>query len=996
MATVYRALPIGGVTEVAIKVLHPALREAIGGSRFIREIEILSRLDHSSILPLLDWYEGPELLYYVMPLVRGETLRSRLAREGALPIPSAMGICRQILSAVGCAHESNVVHRDIKPENVLLDGDKAIVADFGIARAIIRSGTDTLSTTGLVLGTPKYMSPEQAVGSDKADGRSDLYSVGCVLYEMLSGSAPFDGSSAHAIQARHLHEPPPPLVVVRPAAAPYLQQVVEKALSKNPADRHPSAAEFLAALNSAAEAQARPRPARGRFPWRRASLAAVAVGVVAIAIYQATYRNASNADGYVVFPFRAVSGKQPRLGTETATRLVWRSLARWDDLGLIDGTVVEDRFRALKTPTPSLEQAAALTRSLGGGSLVWGELEQVADSVAMRMTLYDVRRDQPVPIRRTEGWLTVADDSLASASGLLKRVDEITRRLFDAEVPGLPRALVTTTSLAALRSMLGGDSALLRWNLPLARERYRQAFTEDPGYAVPRLRFAQAAAWENAAVSDWLPVAESALLGREQLSPQETLEAEALVALGRGDFPRSCQLYRQIVARDSLSVGGWLGLGDCQTNDTLVVRSNDPPGWRFRGSYTAGIAAYRHALTLVPLTHLVFGSAALSRLTSKLLLDPGMTMRGSAGDGQAFAAFPSLRGDSVVLVPQPIDSVVAGRGIPSTLGAALVRNRRTLLDITSAWHARYPASRTAATAFGQALELSGRITSLYPTEPSALKMVRDARQLDAQARTDIALAAWEVGLLLKARQFTLARGLADSALRWTPRNAEEGRKLAGLAVLLRRNEAAASLLGAFGTRNFADGNGRFFKAGSILAEPAYRLLIYAAQGGPEDSIIRLADRLERQVARNVATDTAAAVADALTFRPRLLAFPILAAPTGEGYSPVRVQLALMRGDRATALRELGTIRNLPGTYDPPDFIVLEAGLLAMAGDTLGARRRLETLFDTPDALGMDLFDDVALAAAWGRGVLLYRDLGGNLASRGLDSALTAIHRGATR
>jgi serine/threonine-protein kinase len=203
MATVYLAHDLKHDRRVALKLLHPELATTLGPERFLREIHLTARLDHPHILPVFDSGAAGGLLWYTMPYVEGESLRDRLRREGQLPVEIAVRLAREVADALDCAHQQGVVHRDIKPENILLARGHARVADFGVARAVEAAGAGQLTETGLAVGTPAYMSPEQARGSP-VDARSDLYALGCVLYEMLAGEAPYTGPSAQAITAKRL------------------------------------------------------------------------------------------------------------------------------------------------------------------------------------------------------------------------------------------------------------------------------------------------------------------------------------------------------------------------------------------------------------------------------------------------------------------------------------------------------------------------------------------------------------------------------------------------------------------------------------------------------------------------------------------------------------------------------------------------------------------------------------------------------------------------
>ncbi|HSE52449.1 MAG TPA: protein kinase [Gemmatimonadales bacterium] len=264
MATVYLASDLRHEREVAIKVLHPDLGAVLGSERFLSEIKTTARLQHPHILPLLDSGEADGLLYYVMPYVRGETLRARLARERQLPLDDALQIAREVADALGAAHALGIIHRDIKPENILLQGGHALVADFGIALAVQHAGGARMTQTGLSLGTPQYMSPEQAMGERAVDARSDIYALGAVTYEMLTGDPPFTGATVQAIIAKALTERPVPPSTVRDTVPPGVEQAVLRALAKLPADRFGSAAEFVAALRDDASVTLADAMTRGR------------------------------------------------------------------------------------------------------------------------------------------------------------------------------------------------------------------------------------------------------------------------------------------------------------------------------------------------------------------------------------------------------------------------------------------------------------------------------------------------------------------------------------------------------------------------------------------------------------------------------------------------------------------------------------------------------------------------------------------------------------
>jgi TolB-like protein/Flp pilus assembly protein TadD len=247
MATVFRAQDVKHDRPVAVKVLHPSLALSLGPDRFLREIEIAARLQHPHIVPLYDSGRAGDLLYYVMPFVDGESLRQRIEREPRLPLDEALQIARAVAAALDYAHRHQVVHRDIKPENVMLHDGEAVVTDFGIAKAVT-AAADRLTQTGSAVGTPAYMSPEQAGGEAELDGRSDIYSLGAMLFEMLTGTAPYTGPTVQAVMAKLFTQPVPSLRSLREGVPDWLEQAVRKALSKAPADRFPTATQFAQAL----------------------------------------------------------------------------------------------------------------------------------------------------------------------------------------------------------------------------------------------------------------------------------------------------------------------------------------------------------------------------------------------------------------------------------------------------------------------------------------------------------------------------------------------------------------------------------------------------------------------------------------------------------------------------------------------------------------------------------------------------------------------------
>ena len=349
MAVVFLARDSRHDRLVAIKVLRQEVAAALGADRFLREIQTAAKLHHPHILPLYDSGAAADMLYYVMPYVEGKSLRERLDQETQLPLEDALTIARQVAGALAYAHQHNVVHRDIKPENILLESGEAVVADFGIARAISAAGGDKLTHTGIAIGTPLYMSPEQATGVGALDGRSDVYSLGCVLYEMLAGHPPFSGGTAQAILARHALDPVPRLRTARGTVSGAVAEALDRALAKAPADRYATALQFAEALGGSGRSVV--SPPSGGFRRLRAALGAglalVALGG-GLAVWK-PWRHARTAAvgapayaaSVAVLPFETIGGgPQDEYFSDGMTDEIITQLAQIRDLKVISRTSV--------------------------------------------------------------------------------------------------------------------------------------------------------------------------------------------------------------------------------------------------------------------------------------------------------------------------------------------------------------------------------------------------------------------------------------------------------------------------------------------------------------------------------------------------------------------------------------------------------------------------------------------------------------------------------
>ena len=429
MATVYLAHDPRHDRPIALKVLLPELALALGPERFKREIRLAARLQHPHILTVLDSGDvetaGAPLFYYTMPFVEGESLRARIDREGPLPAEDAIRISREVASALDHAHRHGIIHRDVKPENILLSDGHALLADFGIAKAAADAAS-RLTATGMSLGTPAYMSPEQATADPKVDARTDIYSLGCVLHEMLAGEPPFTGPSAQAIIAKRFASAPLPLRTVRPQLLESVETAIGKALALAPADRYGTAAEFAAAL-----ATAPPSRARAVQRWPLVAAGVIAIAGVAFALRSRAPRvdAAPTLSTVAVLPFSSMGGD---------TTDAWFAEGMADELttalAKVPGVRVAARSSAARYRDAD-EEATEIGRALGVGAVLDGTVRRAADR------------------------LRVSVELTSAADGLVLWSDRFDREVTDVFAV---QDEIAAAVVAALRGRLGaGDSTAL-------------------------------------------------------------------------------------------------------------------------------------------------------------------------------------------------------------------------------------------------------------------------------------------------------------------------------------------------------------------------------------------------------------------------------------------------------------------------------------------------------------------------------------------------------
>jgi serine/threonine protein kinase len=605
MAIVYLAHDVRHDRKVALKVLRPEISAEIGAERFLREIKMAAGLTHPHILPVFDSGESDGLLFYVMPNMAGRSLRERLERERQLPLDEALRITREVASALDYAHRHQVVHRDIKPENILLHEGAAMVADFGIGKAL--SGGSSVTQTGMALGTPAYMSPEQAGGETNIDGRSDLYSLGCVLYEMLTGEPPFTGPTAQAVIAKRFVSPIPKVRAVRDVPD-VIDEAVTRALARTPVDRHPTAAQFAEALglsrDSGSPSYRTPPEAHKPAPTHQA------IAVLPLANMSADPENEYFADGM--------------------TEEIINALAK------VPGLQVASRSScfAFKGKEVDVRQVG---EKLGVGSILEGSVRKVGNKIRINAQLVNVENGYHL-------WSETYDRQLEDVFAIQ---EEISRAIVDALKLRLgsdtEKLVVPAKNLEAYNLYLKARFFYHRFteaSLEKSLDFYQRVLLLEPGYA--RAYAGMADCWCRLA-DDWMapddayPRAKTA--ATRALQHDDNL-AEALTSLGKvlgwyeWDFSGAEQQLRRAVSLNPndaeahwafgsvLPAVGLLGEAIAEIRKALALDPLDPGYSRwlaryllYAGDYSAAIAQGEKIIELGEdffLAYLDVGSAHLA------------------------------------------------------------------------------------------------------------------------------------------------------------------------------------------------------------------------------------------------------------------------------------------------------------------------------------------------------------------------------------------------
>jgi tRNA A-37 threonylcarbamoyl transferase component Bud32 len=836
-ATVYlaRDLKFDG-RLVAIKVLSPHFALAVPSARFLREIRTTAKLNHPHIVPLFDadTTRGTQQRpFYVMRFIDGEVLRDTIAR-GPLPLGDALRITRQAATALSHAHRHGVIHRDIKPGNIMLEDGHTWVTDFGIARAMIPDDGQTVTNTGITIGTPAYMSPEQALGRGDLDPRSDIYSLGCVFYEMLAGKMPFEGPDVQAVMTRRLVEELPPIRDTRPDVGEQVAQLLEVALAKRREDRFPTAAEFAEALSlegggtlTPTRTQPVPGELRTRVRWtrRKAAVAGAAsgLGVLAMAAWMLT-RPALREDHYFMSPRWAYEGVDPSMNVG---RLLQDALNEWSGIKIVGATDARGSQRA-----------RALARDAEAGWYITGAVSRVGDSVRVRAALFNTSRDSLVRERA----VTLPRDLSGSDAAFTRLAD---RLLFDDTVWTSNGGRSGTRSVAARRHFAAGLSAVQNWRLDEAdsafqrasgpEERYGQ--TGEP-YPQAALWLAQVRYWQDAPPATWSASLEVATVNQEALSVTDQRLAGPLRAIARNDVVAACNGWRTTTRQQLNNFAAWYGLATCLSRDNVVVADpHSPNGLRFRTSRRESVAAYKRAFHLLPAIHRSLRGGSFEFVQRMLLTNTGAVRYGHTQSDTVtrFIARPAWVSDTLALIPDSLGRDV----VPKTFGVALRKEQALFHDIATAWVTAYPRSADAWEALAISLDLLG--------DPTAADTLRKARAFATTDAERVRVAVAEVILRLRfAIPFDVAgvreaREVADGILDQYDRlDAPEPVLLATLAVLAGRGARAAAYMRQPAALSA-------MRVPAQLARAAGPLLVFAALGGPVDSALALEEQVDQAI-----------------------------------------------------------------------------------------------------------------------------------------------------
>ena len=995
-ATVYLAHDVRHERLVAIKVLHHELSHALGAQRFLREIKLTASLQHPHILPIHDSGEAHDQLYYVMPYVEGDSMRQRLGGDNRLSVEEAVRIGREVAGALAYAHERGVVHRDIKPENILFSGGHAVLADFGIARAINRAH-EKITQQGTITGTPAYMSPEQA--RDRAfDGRSDVYSLACVLYEAIAGVPPFVGETPQQLLTLRITKTAPLLREYRHDVPAPIESVIAKALSMSPDDRFDDARAFSAALSAAIGHSGETLTARvtrrplTKSPW----LWAAGVALLTTGIAASTPQGRDHLDvitgrvdtaQYAVVPFQYSGARAPGDDQEPVAQGLYAAMREWNGLALASDMSVIDAMA--RSSDSTLNGRMATARRARAGKLVWGRVRVTRDSMLVRASVYDAIGGTLL----REVTLAGPRDLPSSQSAALRTLAADLLRL-DGTTSLSHAGDVGTRSFVAWRAYQEGQRALTTWRVTAAIDAFERATTADPDYAHAQIWLAQLLLWRAEPAARWGPHVSTALRNRASLDAHANSLVDALQAVQNGQFADACSAYNRMRGLDSLDATAWLGLAHCQGLDRLVVRSRGNGAWVFRGSTAAAQRAYARALQIAPSSFCAFPFSTVARL---FVVETSSYRGGANSDSARFFGLPDLVADTIAHVARPFDelSTASFEVIAPAYDHALQRNRDALLNVLSTLVQRLPDNADAFESLARVLEMRDEITGTPNGGYSALSAVDRAKVLTRDSVQRARLGASDVRLHLKLGDFGRTAAIGDSILGASPSSTgERALYLAGIAALLGREHAATVFLRASGQTVGLAGA----PAVPLLEDVSTALFFRAALGACDDSLRTLYKRVDALLESYVNSAQRAEARRGLLQRPTQFAVGCTGAAASLGLegqlSPVIMAVQeYARGHVQRAHAQLDSIQRSRRLIRPGevslDHTLTEAWLSASLGDTAAATRQLDLTLTALPTLTSYIIYEPGMAASVGR-AMVYR---AELAARRGDAGTAALWAG---
>jgi len=598
MASVYLARERSLGRLVALKILAPELAARPGfRARFEREAATAAQLQHPNIVPIYRVGETKGVAFFTMGYVDGETLADRIRHRGRFDVTEAVALVRDIASALGAAHRRGIVHRDVKPHNILIEREtgRVLVTDFGIARAAEIAGDngidpDSITGAGVVLGTPRYMSPEQSAGTRELGPESDLYALGVIFYEMVSGQYPFRVGTPPNFQVAHLTQSPLPLVAHIGDFPRSVETVIQRLLAKDPADRYPTAEALRDALASPGATGA----SSSHSGWRR-RLAPLGAAVLVLGIFAILIRSPAPAEdprrSILVGFFENTTGDPTldwlRVG---GVEQLAQSLGRWQDLEVIHVERLLDLARRadLDESRPmGREDAIRLARAASMGTATIGTIVRLGDALRLSVRLYDVR---------TRDLIRTASVEARNDSTLPRAFEQLADQILDLS-GAHPGELVSveppTTSIDAYRAYVEGVAARSRWDMPAARKHFEESLVADPRFALAWYELSQALLVRDLLTGEeeFVAFADSARRYASDRPERERRLIEAYHSLLHGDFPEARQRYSALVALDSTLVDAWTGLADAAQFD-LTLRPDARGVGQLSTSYDLALRAY--------------------------------------------------------------------------------------------------------------------------------------------------------------------------------------------------------------------------------------------------------------------------------------------------------------------------------------------------------------------------------------------------------------------